>query len=80
MPGAAVWGGLVAGELGGDEGPQRGVVVVEGQGMVVVGVVRGHLLDAGGDAPHRLDLWSRGRPALRLLQVVPFALPTPSRL
>ena len=36
-----------------------GVVVV----VVVVGVVRRHLLDAGGDAPHRLHVRLRGRPA-----------------
>ena len=36
------------------------VVVV----VVVVGVVCRHLLDAGGDAPHRLHVRLRGRPAL----------------
>ena len=35
------------------------VVVV----VVVVGVVRRHLLDAGGDAPHELYVRLRGRPA-----------------
>ena len=33
--------------------------------MVVVGVVCGHLLDAGGDAPHWLDAWLQGCPAPR---------------
>ena len=37
------------------------VVVV----VVVVGVVRRHLLDAGGDAPHWLHVRLRGRPAPR---------------
>ena len=32
-------------------------------GVVVVGVVRWHLLDAGGDAAHGLDVQLRGRPA-----------------
>ena len=32
--------------------------------VVVVGVVCRHLLDAGGDAPHRLHVRLRGRPAL----------------
>ena len=46
------------------------VVVV----VVVVGVVRRHLLDAGGDAPHRLHVRLRGRPAPRPPPVRP-ALP-----
>ena len=56
---------LGSGGLGGDEVPRVGVHVVEvGVVMVVVvGVVRRHLLDAGGDAPHRLDAGLRGRPA-----------------
>ena len=33
--------------------------------MVVVGLVSRHLLDTGGDAPHRLDVRLRGRPAPR---------------
>ena len=33
--------------------------------VVVVGVVRRHLLDAGGDAPHRLHVQLRGHPAPR---------------
>ena len=33
--------------------------------VVVVGVVRRHLLDAGGDAPHRLHVRLRGHPAPR---------------
>ena len=79
--GAPVWGGLAArklGEPGGDQGPQRGVDVVDGQGVVVVGVVRRHLLDARGDAAHRLELWLQGLPAPLHLRLVPFALPTPT--
>ena len=78
--GVAVWGGLAAGELqglGGDQGPQGEVDVVDGQGVVVVGVVRQHLLDAGEAAPHRLDLRLRGLPSPLPLWVVPFALPSP---
>ena len=41
-------------------------------------VVRRHLLDAGGDAPHRLDLWLRGLPASNPLTVVPFSIRFPS--
>ena len=41
---------------------------------VVVGVVRRHLLDAGGDAPHRLHVRLQGRPAPR---PPPFAPPSP---
>ena len=53
--------------LGGDEFPGVsldvvGVVVLL---VVVVGVVRRHLLDAGGDAPHRLHVRLRGDPAPR---------------
>ena len=33
--------------------------------VVVVGVVRRHLLDTGGDGPHRLDVQLRGRGAPR---------------
>ena len=47
-----------------------GVVVV----VVVVGVVRRHLLDVGGDAPHRLHVRLRGHPAPR---PSPFAPPSP---
>ena len=43
------------------------VVVV----VVVVGVVRRHLLDAAGDAPHRLHVRLRGRPTLRPPPFVP---------
>ena len=46
------------------------VVVV----VVVVGVVRRHLLDAGGDAPHWLHVRLRGRPALC---PPPFVSPSP---
>ena len=42
--------------------------------VVVVGVVRWHLLDVGGDAPHCLYVRLRGRPAPR---PPPFALPSP---
>ena len=43
-------------------------------GVVVVGVVRQHLLDAGGDAPHRLHVRLRRRPAPR---PPPFYPPSP---
>ena len=51
--------------LGGDELSGIGVDVVEVVVVVVlvVGVVRRHLLHAGGDAPHRLHVQLRGRPA-----------------
>ena len=53
-------GWLVLGSwgLGGDELSGVGVDVVEVVVVVVVvvGVVRRHLLDAGGDAPHRLHV------------------------
>ena len=42
--------------------------------VVLVGVVRRHLLDAGGDAPHRLHVRLRGRPARR---IPPFDPPSP---
>ena len=42
--------------------------------VVVVGVVRRHLLDAGGDAPHQLHVRLWGRPAPR---PPPFAPPSP---
>ena len=62
-------GWLVPGsrELGGDEFSGVGVDVVEVGvvGEVVVGVVRRHQLDAGGDAPHRLHVRLRRRPAPR---------------
>ena len=59
---------MEAGRVWGDQGPQFRVNVVDGQGMVIVGVVRvgvwrRHLLDARGHAPHRLDLRLRGLPA-----------------
>ena len=59
MPGS--WG------FGGDELAGVGVDVVEVVVVVVVvvGVVRRHLLDAGGDAPHWLHVRLRGRPAPR---------------
>ena len=58
---------LVSWGLGGDElaGVRVDVVeVVVVVVVVVVGVVCRHLLDAGGDAPHRLHVRLRGRPAL----------------
>ena len=56
---------LGSGRIEGDEVPCVEVDVVE-VGVVVVmvvGVVRRHLLDAGGDAPHRSYVRLRGRPA-----------------
>ena len=73
-------GWLVPGSwgLGGDElaGVRVDVVevVVVVVVVVVVGVVRRHLLDAGGDAPHRLHVWLRGRLAPR---PPPFVPPSP---
>ena len=68
-----MWG---SGGFRGGEVPHVGVDVV-GVGVVVVlvvGVVRQHLLDTGGDSPHRLDVRLRGRPAPR---PPPYALPAP---
>ena len=71
-------GWLVLGSwgLGGDELSDVGVDVVEVVVVVVVeaGVVRPHLLDARGDAPHRLHVRLRGRPAPR---PPPFDPPSP---
>ena len=72
-------GWLVLGSwgLGGDElaGVRVDVVeVVVVVVVVVVGVVRRHLLDAGGDATHRLHVRLRGRPAPR---PPPFGQPSP---
>ena len=71
-------GWLVLGSwgLGGDEFSSVRVDVVEVGVVVVVvvGVVRRHLLDAGGDAPHRLHVRLRGRPAPR---PPPFVPPSP---
>ena len=71
-------GWLVLGSwgLGGDELGGAGVDVVEVVVVVVVvvGVVRRHLLDARGDAPHRLRVRLRGRPAPR---PPPFSPPSP---
>ena len=56
---------MTAGELGGlrgKPGTQMGVDVVDGQGVVVVCEERWHLLDAGGNARHSLDLELRGLP------------------
>ena len=69
-------GWLVPGSwgLGGDELAGVRVDVVEVVVVVVVvlvGVVRQHLLDAGEDAPHRLHVRLRGRPALRPPLFVP---------
>ena len=49
------------GGVAGDQVPHVGVNVVDGL-VVVVGVLRRHLLDTGGDAPHRPDVRLRGRP------------------
>ena len=70
-------GWLVPGSwgLGKDELAGVGVDVVEVVVVVVVvvvGVVCRHLLDAGGDAPHRLHVRLRGRPALCPPPFVPF--------
>ena len=56
---------LGSGALGGDEvsGVKVDVVEVGVVVVVVAGLVRGHLLDAGGDAPHRLHMRLRGPPA-----------------
>ena len=70
------WLALGSGGLGGDEVSGVGVDVVE-VGLVVVvvvGVVCQHLLDAGGDASHRLHVRLWGRPAPRPR---PFAPPSP---
>ena len=68
-----IWG---LGGLRKHEVPRVGVDVVEVGVVVVVvvGVVRRHLLDAGRDAPHRLDVWLRGPPAPRPSL---YALPVP---
>ena len=65
-----------SGGLGGGEVPRVGVDVVEVRVAVavVVGLVRRHLFNTGGDAPHALDVRLRGRPALR---PSPHALPAP---
>ena len=59
--------------LGGDQFSGVGIDVVEVGVVVVVvvGVVRRHLLDAGGDAPHRLHVRLRGRPAPRPPPIAP---------
>ena len=67
VPGSRGWGG--------DEVPRVGVDVAEVGVVVLValGVVRRHLLDAGGNAPQRLDLRLRGCPApCPLLSGLPF--------
>ena len=70
---------LRSGGLGGDEvsGVRVNVVEVGVVVVVVVGVVRRHLLDAGRDAPHRLYVRLRGHPAPH---PPPFAPPPPPRL
>ena len=62
--------------LGGDElsGVRVDVVEVVVVVVVVLGVVRRYLLDAGGDAPHRLHVRLRGCPAPR---PPPFDPPSP---
>ena len=62
--------------LGGDQVSHVWVDVVYGL-VVVVGVVHLHLQDAGGDAPHRLEVRLRGLPAPLPLSC---ALPFPPRL
>ena len=57
------WLVLGSGVLGGDEVVGVDVVEVGVVVVVVVGVMRRHLLDAGGDAPHRLHVRLPGRPA-----------------
>ena len=66
---------LASGGLGRDEvaGVRVAVVEVAVVVVVVVGVVRRHLLDAGGNAPHRLHVRLWGHPAPR---PPPFALPS----
>ena len=61
-----VQGPLVGGSggLGGGQVPHVGVLDVEGL-VVVVGVVRRHMLDDGGDAPYRLEVRLRVCPAPR---------------
>ena len=70
------WLVLGSGGVGGDEVSGVGVDILEVGVVVVVvvGVVRRHLLDAGGDAPHRLHVRLRGRPPPR---PPPFAPPPP---
>ena len=62
-----------SGGLGRDQVPHVEVDVVEGL-VVVVGVVRRHMPNTGGDAPHCLDVRLWGRPASR---PSPCALPFP---
>ena len=65
--------GGAGGGLGRDQVPHVGVDVVD-RLVVVVGVVRRHLLDTGGDAPHCLDFRLRGRPApLPLSRALPYS-------
>ena len=77
-------GWLLLGSWGleGDEVSGVGVDVVEVGVVVVVmlGVVPRHLLDAGGDAPHRLHVQLRGRPAPRPLPFTPLSPHAPSCL
>ena len=71
--GTGWWGD--PGGLGGDQYPHVGANVVDGL-VVVVGVVRRHLLDTRGDAPPRLDVRLRGRPApLPLSRALPYPPP-----
>ena len=65
--------GLGRDELAGVGVDDVEVVVVV---LVVVGVGRRHLLDAGGDAPQRLHIRLRGRPAPRPPPQAPMPHPT----
>ena len=70
----------MVGGFGVDPGPQGRVDIVDGPGVVVVGVVCPYPPDARQDTPHRLELSSWWFPAPFPVPAVPFALPFPSRL
>ena len=71
-------GNLVAGELGGEQGSQEEVDVVDR--LVLVGVVCRHPLYAGADALHRLYLPSWGVLPSLSVWLLPLALHLPSRI